>query len=190
MRSGYQRTMRPGRYDRSVAVDVAPERRSLAERLGPRIAIEEYCARTGRLYRRHPWLSHAERLFLRPLLRTGLKVAGLYDKGAANALQPSVRLLRLECPNLPRAFHEFRILQISDLHIDGIDGLAEIVAEKTADLSVDLCVLTGDYRFHNEGTCAHVYPRLERILSSIRAQHGIYGILGNHDGSEIAFWLE
>lgn len=166
------------------------ENRSLAERLQPRIAIEEHCARTGIPCRRHPLLNRAERVFFRPLLWAGLKVSGLYPRGAANALQPVVRSLRLECPNLPAAFDGYRILQVSDLHIDGVDGLDEILAEKMAGIRADLCVLTGDYRFHNEGACDDVYPLLKRIVSSIRAEDGIYGILGNHDASEIAFRLE
>ncbi|MGH9652020.1 MAG: metallophosphoesterase [Bryobacteraceae bacterium] len=166
------------------------DHRSLAERLQPRIAIEEHAARTGIPCRRHPLMNRTERLFLKPLLKLGLKASGLYPRGAANALQPVVRSLRLECPGLPAAFHGYRILQISDLHIDGVDGLAEIVAEKLAGIRADLCVLTGDYRFHNEGSCERVYPRLKRILSSIRAEQGIYAILGNHDASEIAFRLE
>ncbi|MGH9582576.1 MAG: metallophosphoesterase [Bryobacteraceae bacterium] len=163
---------------------------SLAERLKPRIAIEEHSARTGIPCRRHPLLSHIERLFLKPLLRLGLKISGLYPRGAANALGPVLRSLRLECADLPAVFDGYRILHISDLHIDGMDGLAEAIAEKIAGLRVDLCVFTGDYRFHNEGSCERVYPRLERILSSIHAEQGIYGILGNHDASEIAFRLE
>lgn len=166
------------------------EHRSLAERLQPRIALEEHAARTGIPCRRHPLLNRIERVFLKPLLNLGLKASGLYPRGAANALRPVVRSLRLECPDLPAAFHGYRILQVSDLHIDGVDGLAEIVAEHVANLPADLCVLTGDYRFHNDGSCERVYPRLKRILSSIRAQQGTYAILGNHDASEIAFRLE
>lgn len=164
--------------------------RSLAERLQPRIAIEEHCERTGIPCRRHPLFNRIERLFLRPLLRTGLKTAGLYERGAANTLQPVVRSLRLKCGRLPPAFDGYRILQISDLHIDGVDGLDEVLAEKIAETRADICVLTGDYRFHNEGSCEDIYPLLERVLKSVRAGDGIYGILGNHDASEIAFRLE
>lgn len=177
------------RYHKNVPVFVARER-PLAERLQPRIAIEERCARTGIPCRRHPRFNQVERLFLRPLLRAGLKTAGLYERGAANTLQPLVRSLQLACPRLPASFDRYRILQISDLHIDGVAGLDEILAEKIAGVRADLCVLTGDYRFHNEGSCEDVYPLLGRVLASIRAEDGIYGILGNHDESEIAFRLE
>jgi hypothetical protein len=166
------------------------ENRSLTERLKRRIAIEEHCARTGKPCRRHPAFSRVERHFLKPLLRFGLKTSGLYSRGAANALCPVLNSVRIECADLPAAFDGYRILHISDLHIDGVDGLADVVADKIAGLRADLCVFTGDYRFHNEGSCENVYPCLQRILSHIDAQQGVYGILGNHDASEIAFRLE
>jgi hypothetical protein len=101
-----------------------------------------------------------------------------------------VRHLRLEFPNLPPSLDGFRILHLSDLHIDGMDGLAEILAEQLRLLPVDLCVLTGDYRFEVYGACKAIYPRMSRIVRSIRASYGILGILGNHDCADIAVQLE
>jgi predicted MPP superfamily phosphohydrolase len=163
---------------------------SLAARLRRRIEIEQYYAALGRPCRRHEAFGYLERYCLKPLLRLGLKASGLYPRGVANALRLSVREIHFEFQNLPPAFNGFRILHLSDLHIDGVDGLAEIMAERVAVLRPDLCVITGDFRFRNEGSCERVYPRLELILSNISSDHGIYAILGNHDVSEIAFRLE
>ncbi|MBE7558961.1 hypothetical protein HS125_08440 [bacterium] len=58
------------------------------------------------------------------------------------------------------------------------------------DLPADLCVLTGDYHFHLHGASEEAYPVMERIVGSIRARHGIVGVLGNHDGRETAPELE
>jgi predicted MPP superfamily phosphohydrolase len=124
------------------------------------------------------------------LLKTGLRIAGLYGRGVANALCPVVRRLRLEFDNLPPGLDGFRILHLSDFHIDGVDGLAEIVANQLAFLPVDLCVLTGDYRFNVYGPCDAIYPRMRRILGAIRARHGVVGTLGNHDCADIAIELE
>ena len=124
------------------------------------------------------------------LIRTTLRAAGLYQQGLANALQPVVRHIRLEFAELPASLDGFRILHLTDLHIDGMDGLAEILAEHAAQLPVDLCVLTGDYRFHVYGPCDEIYPRMRLLLSAIRARHGVIGILGNHDCADIALELE
>jgi len=124
------------------------------------------------------------------VLKTSLRIAGLYGRGLANALCPVVRRLRLEFDNLPPGLDGFRILHLSDFHIDGVDGLAEIVANQLASLPVDLCVLTGDYRFKTGGPCDGIYPRMRRILGAIQARHGMVGILGNHDCADIAIELE
>jgi predicted MPP superfamily phosphohydrolase len=83
-----------------------------------------------------------------------------------------------------------RVLQLSDLHIDGIDGLDEIVGDMVARLPVDICVLTGDYRYRLHGDCTEVYRRIQRILNRVDSVHGTFGILGNHDTAAMALELE
>ena len=126
---------------------------------------------------------------LRPILRLGLKAAGLYTAGLRAARNPEVRSVCFEFDSLPAAFDGFRILHLSDLHVDGIDGLAERTAEIVRGLPVEVCVMTGDYRFEVHGPCDRIYPRMTLILKAIRAKHGVLGILGNHDSAEIAMEL-
>ncbi|MBV9767742.1 MAG: metallophosphoesterase [Acidobacteriaceae bacterium] len=166
------------------------EQRSLAERLKPRIAVEQFFAQTGRKFRKKNFVLRHERTVVRPYLKFGLQIAGLYRRGIKNALAPLIRHLRLEFPDLPAAFHGFQILHISDFHIDGCPGLLEALAPMLSELEPDVCVLTGDYRFEDEGPCEAVYPLMRSILSNISTKQGIFGILGNHDASEIAFSLE
>jgi uncharacterized protein len=168
------------------------EERSLSERLQPRIEIERHYARIGHTLR-HGLVARAfERKIERPLLRLGLKAAGLYERGMRNALDVSTTRIRLSFPNLPPAFEGFQILQISDFHIDGVDGLAEVIEQALSRLPAepDVCVFTGDYRFDDLGDCRAVYPRMRKVVQSIRTKHGIYGILGNHDAAEMVFALE
>ena len=127
---------------------------------------------------------------MRWLLKAGLQVTGLYRRGVSNALEPIARSIRIEFADLPAGLDGFRILHLSDLHIDGMEGLTESLADQLSQYPVDLCVLTGDYRFDVEGPCGAVYPRMRRIVQAIRARHGIYGILGNHDCADIAVELE
>ncbi len=124
------------------------------------------------------------------MLKLSLQMAGLYSRGVQNALRPIVRDLPLYFPDLPPALEGFQILHISDLHIDGVAGLPEALDRVLSSLHPDVCVITGDYRFEDHGSCHAVYPPMRSVISSISAQHGIFGILGNHDTSEIAFALE
>lgn len=165
-------------------------RRTLAQRLAPRREVEAWFARSGRTYRKghaHLWL---DRQLTPVVLKLGLQAAGLYGRGVRNALTPAVRTLRLTFPNLPAAFHGFQILHLSDFHIDRNEALAKILPPLLARLSPDLCVFTGDYRFDIMGPCDAIYPHMRRIVASISAKHGIYGILGNHDAAEVAGALE
>jgi len=166
------------------------EQASLRDRLLPRIAREKQFEKTGRKLRNKSWLFRHEKVWIRPLLKTGLQLIGLYNRGKQNALRPVVRNLRLEYPNLPPAFDGYTLLHISDLHIDGIPLIADQIRRLVRPLSPDLCVVTGDYRFEDEGTCEHVYPLMRTVASHLSAPDGVYGILGNHDVSEIAFELD
>ena len=129
---------------------------------------------------------YAENLGLIKLcVKTALWAVGLRARGERNALTPVVKHVRFTFDTLPDAFHGFKILHLSDLHIDGLAGLAERVADILQDMPVDLCVLTGDYRFRTTGSCQQVYPPMTRLLASVNARHGILGILGNHDVAEM-----
>jgi len=80
---------------------------------------------------------------------------------------------------LPPAFDGFTIVQISDTHV-GVwtkpGQIRRIVARVNA-MHPDLVVLTGDYVNRLEHNCI---PSA-RSLQDLRAKHGVYAILGNHD---------
>lgn len=163
--------------------------RNLEERLARRRAAET-AFRNGRSRSAHRDSLPLREHILSVTLRAALKLTGLYSRGARNALEPEVREIRFELEGLPAGFEGFRILHLADLHIDGMDGLAEVIAERVASLDADLCVMTGDYRFAVQGPCELVYTRLQTILASLQVRHGVFAILGNHDESEIAVELE
>jgi len=168
----------------SVGYDVT---RDLESRLSKRRTIE--AAIHGHIWKdahRDSFIDHVAG----PVLNTFLKATRLYSRGVRNALSPIVRYVRLEFEDLPPSFDGFRILHLADLHIDALDGLAEVVADLVSPLDVDLCVMTGDYRFKAQGPCDGIYPGLRTILSTIRTEQSVLGILGNHDESEIAIELE
>ena len=115
------------------------------------------------------------------LLWHGLKLLGLYARGEANVRNPVVRRIEFFFDNLPEAFDGFTILHLSDLHIDGLPDLAESLRTRLQAFDVDLCVLTGDYRFRTYGSCRQVYAQMAHLLAGIQARCGIFGVLGNHD---------
>jgi len=86
---------------------------------------------------------------------------------------------RIVIPRLPRAFHGFRIAQLSDIHIGPFMTEEQIrkyvaIANET---KPDLIVLTGDFVTWDGST-------QEAAVNSLRGLHapfGVYGCLGNHD---------
>lgn len=75
-----------------------------------------------------------------------LRITGFYRKGYGNAKTIGVKELTLNFPNLPTAFDGFRILHLSDLHIDSIPGFVSLLIDRVKGVKFDICLLTGDYR--------------------------------------------
>ena len=122
--------------------------------------------------------------FHRTILEALFRFNWLRARGEHNARQAVVRRLRFTFEALPPAFCGFTIMHLSDIHADGLSGLTEALASRLRDLQVDLCVLTGDYRYRVSGPSHDVYPNMEKILAAINTRHGVVGILGNHDAAE------
>ena len=122
--------------------------------------------------------------FHRTLLQIMFRAGWLRARGERNARNAVVRTLRFTFDSLPSAFCGFTILHLSDIHADGLTGLSDSLSQRLQDLQVDVCVLTGDYRYKAHGPSHDVYPHMEKILASINARYGIVGVLGNHDAME------
>ena len=80
---------------------------------------------------------------------------------------------------LPSAFHGLRIVQISDIH-HGLflpkEWLSEAVRQANR-LRPDIIALTGDFVTYSR---RNIGPAAE-LLGRLRARHGVYAVLGNHD---------
>ena len=86
---------------------------------------------------------------------------------------------RILLRRLPKSFDGFRIVQLSDIHINAFMSAEEIrryvaIANQA---KADLVVLTGDYvtwESAMEGTVV-------QALSGLKAPYGVFGCLGNHE---------
>lgn len=117
-------------------------------------------------------------------LRIFLTMTGLYKRGERNADSPVLREMDFVFPHLPPELDGFRILHISDLHFD--DDRPEFPAllrDFLDPVRADIAVLTGDYRFTGHGDYGHVPQAMATFLEGVHAEHGVIGILGNHDNS-------
>ncbi len=87
--------------------------------------------------------------------------------------------LPIKIAKLPPAFQHFKIIQLSDVHHSSFVNEAEITtaAQRVNELQPDLIVLTGDYVSHS----VDFIPGCARALGHLKAKHGVFAVLGNHD---------
>lgn len=164
----------------------------LRERLGvhhyrQRMNVEHYHAAEvfgGGRTRFHPENFPILRLILQTVLRASL----LYGWGNRNARRHQVRENSVRLRRLPAAFEGYRILQISDLHLDIDPAITTSLVKLLASLEYDLCVVTGDYRFETFGAIDNAMAETQRVMAAIRGPR--YGILGNHDALGMTPHLE
>lgn len=143
-------------------------------------------------------LEHYQRWFCRgcgrvaieniQLMRTVLgwfnQMPGVRERSSAYIRQ--IRLTRFDWQfeGLPRAFDGYRILHLSDLHIDAVDGLVEAILRAVDGLLPDLVLITGDYRFETGGNNHLMIRYMKALMEGLKSVDGVYGILGNHDSVE------
>jgi predicted MPP superfamily phosphohydrolase len=166
--------------------------RGLIERIGAehvdqRLKIE--VEREAQLFGQGLIFFNLENWYSAPwIVRTALKLTGLYHRARRNADHVVVRRNWLTFDNLPPAFDNFTILHLTDLHADmSVDAMRHLVGIVGA-LQYDICVLTGDYRGKTYGP----FGKSLEIIKELRAQlkGPIYGVLGNHDSIYMAPSME
>jgi predicted MPP superfamily phosphohydrolase len=122
------------------------------------------------------------------VIRTALKLTGLYWRGCRNAERVLVRHNEVSFRELPRSFDGFTILHISDMHVEMNEGAMRHLIELVEGLRYDLCVLTGDYRAETFGPFDATLKGVASVRDHIRGP--IYGVLGNHDTIQMIPGLE
>ncbi len=98
---------------------------------------------------------------------------------------PVVRRASLAMPDWPAGAPPLRVALLSDIHVAGPDmppsRIARIVEQVNA-LEPDIVVLAGDF-ISDKRLATRKYPAAEGLapLSGLKARHGVYAVLGNHD---------
>ncbi len=91
-----------------------------------------------------------------------------------------VEKLTVKIADLPASLHGTKLVQLSDLHYDGL-RLSEEMLERAIAVSneaePDLVVLTGDYVTDDPSPIRQLVLRLKHLQS----RAGIFAVLGNHD---------
>lgn len=166
--------------------------RALRARVGPylyrqRLNIQRY--HLAQIIGQGQTLLHPENIVaLGTTIRVVLKTLGLYAWGNRQARRIRVMEDHAALQRLPADFAGYRILHLSDLHLDVGGGVAEAIRDTVAPLAYDLCVITGDFRSAVKGPYDDMLAQTARLMEVV---HGpVYGVLGNHDCLELVPHLE
>ena len=122
------------------------------------------------------------------LLRSLLKLSGVYWRGRRNTTRHRVVDNDIVIGALPAAFDGFTILHLSDLHVDMYAPALEALLARVHELEYDLCVLTGDYRAWTFGGVDDAMAGMRSLMTVL--SQPIYGVLGNHDSIRMLPTLE
>jgi uncharacterized protein len=118
------------------------------------------------------------------------RAIGLHARGRRNALAPVLVEREFAFADLPAAFDGYRILQISDPHLDCLPELAGIARRLVSGVAVDLVAITGDIHGSPRAPVARSTMPLAEILTGFKVRDRVVAVLGNHDPAGIADALE
>jgi len=166
--------------------------RKLEERLGPLHARKRLGIETdheAQVFGQGLTFFHWENLYSAPaIIRNALKLTGLYWRARRNAERIIVKRNEVRSAALPSLFDGYKILHISDMHVDMNEAAMQHLIEIVDGMQYDLCVLTGDYRGKTFGPFEAALEGVASVRSHLKQP--IYGVLGNHDTIQMVPALE
>jgi predicted MPP superfamily phosphohydrolase len=143
-------------------------RRGLARRRAPASDSR------GLVISRRTFVAGGAGLLIPPLY--GVAAYGTYDSLDDLEVSPEQQV---EIPNLPAAFDGMTIVQLTDLHVGPYirEPQLRYLVEQVNSLRPGLVAITGDVIDRHLSSL----PDAVRGLQGIRATHGVFAVLGNHD---------
>jgi predicted MPP superfamily phosphohydrolase len=119
-----------------------------------------------------------------------LRLTPISALGRRNALDLRRVELEFELPGLPPAFDGYRILQLSDTHLDHLPELAAAARVLLDGVDVDMLAVTGDIHGHPRAPIERSTALLMEALAGVRVRGPRLAVLGNHDPASMAGLLE
>jgi hypothetical protein len=123
-------------------------------------------------------------------LYAGARFLRLHGRGRRNALDVQLVARSISFTDLPHSFDGYRILHLSDTHLDCLPELAEVAVRLLAGIEVDLLALTGDIHGSHLAPLAASTKPLADLIRAVRVKDRRLAILGNHDPADMVEALE
>ncbi len=113
-----------------------------------------------------------------------------HARGVRNALDLELTRLDVKVASLPAAFDGYRILHVSDSHLDNMPAIADVAARLLDGVEVDLLAITGDVHGRERHALSQSVEPLQRALAGVVVRDRRLAVLGNHDPVEMIEALE
>lgn len=114
-----------------------------------------------------------------PLRTLALNITAAARSALTEPYRLTIEHQQIYLPRLPKELDGFRIVQLSDIHHSRFTSrqIIERAVQTASSLQPDIIALTGDYISKER---AYAAPCAE-LLGKLRARHGVFAVLGNHD---------
>lgn len=119
-----------------------------------------------------------------------LRLTGLHGRARRNAADLRLAEVEFAFPHLPPAFHGYRLLHLSDLHVGSVPHMAEVWRNGLAATAADLVVVTGDFQSNGQPPAPETAAQLAPLMAALAPADGIVAVLGNHDEAALVEALE
>lgn len=146
----------------------------LRQRLGIEMANEPKVFGQGRtFFHIENWTSAAT------FINACLQLTFMQGRGKSNARAIKIVHNEISLPGLPHVFNGFRLLHLSDSHLDMDQDTPHALIEALRQVDYDICVWTGDFRTLTYGPFDETIRAIARVRPHLNQT--VYAVLGNHD---------
>ncbi len=114
------------------------------------------------------------------VLRALFRFLGLEALGELNTLKIDMREEKIIDSRIPSFFNGFKILFITDLHLNGHPILIRSLRRYLKNNDADIVLFGGDYQVNSYGNYKKIKAIYKELLRNIDCSN-IYAVLGNHD---------
>lgn len=149
--------------------------------------LSALCLHTPFTEPRPPFRVHRAPFTLTGSLLAVFCAAGIIYGAVWGVRRLEVNHVTFASPRLPQSFDGYKIVQLSDIHLGSWTHQPEVIAELVEKVNAqqpDLILFTGDLVNQQSRELEPFVP----LLSQLKARHGVYSVLGNHDYGTYYHW--
>jgi uncharacterized protein len=161
--------------------------------------MDDWIAQRRAIERSRYWVNRAGRrsrwrrlpfAALVAIFGVAIRVTPVYAAGRRNALDLNWVEFDLAFSTLPPSFDGYRILHVSDPHLDHFPELARAARTLLDDVEVDMLAVTGDIHGNHRSPIERSAGLLKEALAGITVRGPRLAVLGNHDPADMVGVLE